>query len=229
MKRIGLLVFLAALIGSVALVWAVTGKSVSCFSYSIQINGSGNRVAEKRDVRDFTGVDAGGAVEVEITVGKDFAVELEGDDNILANITTEVRDGVLYIERKKGNYWSKSRLVARVSLPELNKLDISGASKAIVTGVRSNSFNVGVSGASKVEISGEAREVKIDVSGASKLIAENLRAERADVEASGASKAVLYVSQSINADASGASKITYLGNPPSVSKDASGASSVSAN
>lgn len=232
MKKLGLLVFIAAIVGSVALVWAVTGKAVSFvkINFSEQIKGSGNVATEKRDVRDFKGVDAGGAMRVEITVGKGFSVELEGDDNILPLVKTEVRGGVLHIERKEGSRtWTKSHLIARISMPELNELGISGASSALVTGVKSERLTINTSGASKVEISGEAREVKIDVSGASKLNGENLRTERADVEASGASKISIFASESINADASGASKVVYSGNPKSVSKDASGASSVSAN
>lgn len=230
MKKLGLLVFVIAVIGSVALVWAVTGKAFSfpSFSFGVQINGSGNVAVEKREVRDFTGVDASGAMMVEITVGRDFAVELEGDDNILPLIKTEVRNGVLHIERQsRTSFWSKNRVTARVSLPQLDNLDVSGASSATITGVKSESLDLNASGASKIEISGEARTAKIDLSGASKLNGENLRIVRADVEASGASKAIVFVSEVITADASGASKIIYLGNPTTVNKDVSGASKIS--
>lgn len=228
MKRFGLLVFLVALFGSVALVWAITGKAFSCVSFNVQISGSGDIIKEKRDVRDFRGVDAGGAMIVEITAGKDYSVELEGDDNILPLVTTEIRNGILHIERKsRTSVWTRNRLIARVTLPALDSVNISGASTATISGVNSEVFNLNASGASKIEISGEAREINVDVSGASKLNGENFRTIRAEVEASGASKATLYVSEVINADASGASKIIYFGNPPTVTKDVSGASKVS--
>lgn len=230
MKKLGFLVFIAAIVGSLALVWAITGKSVigqsSIFS---KIKGSGNIVTEKRDVKNFKGVHAGGAMQIEIAVGKDFSVELEGDDNILPLIKTEVRGDTLHFERteRRGSI-SHSRLIARITMPELNDLDISGASSANVTGVKTEGLKIDASGASKIEISGEARELIISVSGASKVMAENLKSERAKVEASGASKALIYASEAVDADASGASRIVYSGNPKSVSKDSSGASSVSA-
>jgi hypothetical protein len=230
MKKLGLLVFAVVITGSLALVWAITGKSVIGSSIiHFDIKGSGKVVTEKRDVSGFKGVHAGGAMQLEITVGKEFSVELEGDDNILPTIKTEVRGDKLYFERKESRTWSRGRVIARITMPELNDLDISGASNATVNNVKTESLKVESSGASRIEISGEARIVDVEVSGASKLDAENLKTERAKVQASGASKASVFASEAIDVDASGASRINYSGNPKSVVKDTSGASSVSAN
>ena len=229
MKKLGLLVFAVVIIGSLALVWAVTGKSVIGSSLiHFDVRGSGNVVTEKRDVSNFKGVHAGGAMQLEITAGKEFSVELEGEDNILPTIKTEVRGDKLYFERKEGRVWSRSRVTARITMPELDDLDVSGASDATVDNVETESLRLESSGASRIEISGEARSLTVAVSGASKLDAENLKTERAKVQASGASKASVFASEGVDVNASGASKINYSGNPKSVNKDASGASSISA-
>ena len=230
MKKLGLLVFAVVIVGSLALVWAITGKSVVGSSLiHFDVRGSGNTATEKRDVSGFKGIHAGGAMQLEITVGKEFSVELEGDDNILPTIKTEVRDGKLYFERKEGRIWSRGRVTARITMPELDDLDVSGASTAMASNVKTENLKLETSGASRIEISGEARSIEVEVSGASKLDADNLKTERAKIEASGASKASIFASEAIDVNASGASKIMYSGNPKSVSKDASGASSISAN
>lgn len=230
MKKLGLLVFAVAIIGSLALVWGITGKSVFGVPFfRSDVKGSGNFITEKRDLSRFKGVHAGGAMQLEITVGKDFSVELEGDDNILPLIKTEVRGDTLHFERKESRTWSRNRVIARITMPELSDLDVSGASSATANNVKAESLTIDASGASKIEISGEARVLTVDLSGASRLEAGNLKTTRANVEASGASKAVVFASEVIEADASGASRISYSGNPKSVSKDASGASSVSGN
>ena len=113
-------------------------------------------------------------------------------------------------------------------MPELIGFDLSGASRGTVTGVKTDGLKLEVSGASRINISGEVRDLNADLSGASHLEAENLKTEKTNVEASGASKATVFVIDSLNADASGASRIIYAGNPREVKKDASGASSVSA-
>lgn len=224
MKKFGFLIFAIAIIGSLALVSSVTGKSVFGF-FNFAVQGSGRIVTEKRDASGFKGVQAGGATELQITVGKDFSVELEGDDNILPLVRTEVRAGVLHIERN-GNFWSRTKLVARITMPEFDNLDLSGASRASVAGVDSNNVKLEASGASQIEISGTAQDLTASLSGASKLDAANLRALRANIDASGASKAQIFASESVTADTSGASKIVYAGNPATVNKDASGASSI---
>jgi predicted porin len=66
----------------------------------------------------------------------------------------------------------------------------------------------------------------VEVSGASKIDAESLKSKTATVDASGASKVTLFVTERLNSDASGASKIEYSGNPANVEKKTSGASSV---
>jgi hypothetical protein len=58
------------------------------------------------------------------------------------------------------------------------------------------------------------------------LDAEGLKAENANVDGSGASNASVNVIGDLKADLSGASKVTYTGNPRNLEKSTSGASSV---
>ena len=71
-----------------------------------------------------------------------------------------------------------------------------------------------------------AKELIADASGASTIDAENLKVENADVEASGASKATISATNDLKVDASGASKISYIGEPKNIKQNSSGASSV---
>ncbi len=230
MKRLGLLVFIIALVSSSMLASLVSGKSLlpGMPRIFVKIKGSGIIKSEKRDVPAFKSIDVGGAAEVEVVAGKEQSVVLEADDNILPSITTEVRGDTLHIGRKEGNFRTKNRLRVTISVPELTGMEISGATRANALNIRAENFKLRVSGASKVNVEGEARSLDVDLSGASNIDAENLRTERAAVDASGASKATVFVSDTLNAEASGASRVSYSGNPRNVNKDASGASSVSA-
>ena len=224
MKRLSFLVFVAALAISFTLMWACTGQTGLGIE---QISGSGNLKTEKRELAGFKKIQAGGAIALEVISGKEFSVEIEADDNILPHIKTEVRGDTLHIERENKLNFSNNRLTARISLPELNGLDLSGASRAQVSGVATDDLKLQASGASEIKISGAAKDVDADLSGASRLEAENLQAEEASIDASGASRATVFATREIEAEASGASNITYSGNPKSVNKNASGASSIS--
>ncbi len=229
MKKIGILIFIIAII--VGVVFAnlfsfgrVTGQIFN-FSFQSRIKGSGVIRTEERNASDFTGVDVGGVFQVEIIAGKDFSVAVEGDDNLLQYITTEVNGGVLHIETTE-RINSESPLRILISAPDIESINASGASKISLAGVKNSSLEIDTSGASKLKVEGETGDIRVEVSGASSIDAESLKAKTAEVEASGASSVRVFVTDRLVSDASGASKVSYTGNPSSVEKNTSGASSV---
>ncbi len=232
MKKIGLLIFGAALIMGVVVANIFsfgTPSSQGIFSFSFNfkgVKGSGQTATEARDVRDFKGVDVGSVFKVEVTAQADYAVEIEGDDNLLQYVKTEVRGGTLHIKTTR-KIKPTSPIRVRVSAPAIDNLDISGAAEVTVNNVRSEKLTVDSSGASKIYINGDAAKLNADVSGATKIDAEKLNVVDANIDASGASSVTVNVSGTLNGDASGASRIIYTGAPTSVKKDTSGAGSVS--
>ncbi|CAN5470875.1 head GIN domain-containing protein [soil metagenome] len=219
MKKFGLAVF--ALSMSIGLVSAISCNYVNL----IGVQGSGNVQSEKRNISGFSKIDAGGAVNVEVTAQKDFDVVVEADDNLLQYIKTEVSGETLKIF-SEGRISPKTKVNVKISMPELTDLDISGASNAVVANIRTDSLQLEASGASKIKIDGVVKSVQADASGASKIDAESLQAENADVDSSGASSVTVSPSNDLNADATGASSVYYTGEPKNVKQNSSGASSV---
>lgn len=231
MKKIGLLIFAAAaLIGVVFANFLSFGKiqspGIFKVSWGSGVRGSGNVVTENRNITGFRKVEVGGVFTVEVVAGKEFSVQVEADDNLVPLIKTEVEDGVLEISAEK-RIRSSSKLIVRVTAPEIEHVDVGGAAKASVSGIKNNDFSAHTSGASKLSVSGETANAKIEVSGASKIDAAGLKTGNAEIDASGASKVTIDVSGDLKADASGASKINYTGTPRNIEKHTSGASKVS--
>jgi|CXWL01.1.fsa_nt_gi HSP20 family molecular chaperone IbpA len=231
MKKFGFIIFATALIVGLVVTnlfsfGRVTDKFFN-FSFNFKgVRGSGNMATEKRDLSDFHSVDVSGVFQVEIAAQTEFSVEVEADDNLLPLIETKIRNGVLHIETTR-KVKTENPLRIRISAPNIEKIESSGATTVSLTGLSNEGLEVDSSGASKVKISGETARLNIDVSGATKVDAEGLTAENATVEASGASHVNVNVTGNLRTDASGASKITYTGSPKDVVKKASGASSVS--
>lgn len=224
MKKIGFIIFLVTLaVGSILSVKSGFGKFHINFKGGVQ--GSGNSRTEVRNVSGFEGIRTGGAVNIEVSVQKDFKVEVEADDNLLEHVKTETSGSTLRIYTE-GNISPKSRINVKISMPEINELEISGASNAIISNVKSDSIKIEANGASKIKIDGEAKNLELEVSGASKVEAEDLKVERADVDASGASKVTVSPINELKADASGASSIYYTGELKDVDSKTSGAASV---
>ncbi|MFZ1700085.1 MAG: head GIN domain-containing protein [Pyrinomonadaceae bacterium] len=228
MKKIGVLIFGAALVvGLIAATMSSFGRiGDKVFSFRVgAVKGSGNVATDRRDLTDFHGVDVSGVFKVEIVAQKEFGVEIEADDNLLPLIETELRRGVLHISTD-GKISPSNLLVVRISAPDIDKLDISGAAEVTLTELKNSELSIDSSGASKINVSGETAKLTIDISGATKVNAEGLEAENVNVDASGASKASVNVTGSLRADASGASKIEYSGSPADVVKKSNGAGSV---
>ena len=230
MKKIGIIIFIIAVIIGITFAnffaWGKTSVKFPRFSVGFgSVQGSGNIQTEKRNLADFNAIEVGGAVEVEVVAQKDFSVEVEADDNLLQFIKTEVSGDTLKISTEK-HFSTRNPIRVRISAPDIENLEVSGASKLALLNLKNDSLRVDASGASKIKVDGETKNLEIELSGASRLDAENLKSENADVDASGASNATIYVSNDLNADLSGASSVNYSGNPKNTVKKTSGASSV---
>jgi len=109
------------------------------------------------------------------------------------------------------------------------KLELSGAANVRIDNVNSQEQDFGLSGASNIDIKSASNTQKVDVdaSGASNFRGKNLTTKRAHFEASGASHIEAAVTETLDANASGASSVEYYGSPKART-DASGASHVNA-
>ncbi len=227
MKKIGIIVFISALLlGAVfANIFSFGKISFTGFSFSRGIKGSGNVQTEKREVSNFKAVEVGGVFKVEITAQNDFDVQIEADDNLLQYIKTEIDGETLEISTSK-RISTKNPIIVKIGAPNIENLEVSGASRVVLGNLNNDSLKIDLSGASKVDAEGTTENLTVELSGASRLNAENLQAENVSVDASGASKADVFASDKLKADLSGASKVAYSGSPKDLIKKTSGASKI---
>ena len=217
MKRV--LVFL---ILSIACLLTVS----SCRYVGKGVRGSGNRKAEKRELAAFKSVEAAGAFEVNIVCQQSQTFEIEGDDNLLPLIKTDVNDGNLRIHSDT-QYNASKPIAIRISIPDLEKYTSAGAGDVHVSGVKNDQLVFSNTGAANIEASGQTKFVDIKSSGAGNIETEKLQAERAKVSVAGAANIDVYASQQLDVSVSGIGSVTYSGNPPVVNKSVSGIGSVS--
>lgn len=151
------------------------------------------------DVTAFNAVNASGAMHLSIMQGEQNLTVTTPDE-----VNIEVVDSVLILSAKDGE--SDGYHFAEIYVPELTSLSLSGASYAEVTGIY--------------------KDVNYVISGASKLDAEDAPTDIVHVNCSGASKALVHANNEIWAQASGASKIVYSGQPTVKHTMAVGASKI---
>jgi Putative auto-transporter adhesin, head GIN domain len=225
MKKFGFIVFIIALFIGIASAFNTSfGSCQFNFDFNNKIVGSGISKTEQRNVSNFTKIEVSGALNVEVVTNKDFNVTVEADDNLLSQIKTEL-DGDTLKVYSKGWLSTKTKINIKISMPNLDGIEVSGASNVTASNLENEDLEIELSGASKLKIDGKTTNAKFDVSGASKFDGENLEIENAEIDNSGASSVLVSVTKNLTADTSGASKVTYIGNP-AVEKSVSGASSI---
>jgi len=177
-----------------------------------QVVGSGNGQVQKRDVPSFDSISTEGALDIKVVCQKPQTLEVEGDDNILPLISTEVSNQVLHI-RILHNYSVQDSIKLRISVPNLNFLSVSGAGKIDVSGLKNDKFEMDVNGAPTLRVSGETKFADIDARGAGKIDAHNLLATRALVDSKGVARVEVHAIEELNVDISGPSHVIYEGSP----------------
>lgn len=228
MKKLGIIAFICALIlgAFFANVFSFGKLSFTGFSFSRGIKGSGNVQTEKRELASFKNIEVGGVFKVEITAQTDFDVRIEADGNLLQYVETEIDGETLEISTSK-RISTKNPIIVRIGAPDIEHLEVSGASSLVLGNVNNDSLRVDLSGASNVKVEGTTKNLVMELSGASRVSAENLQAENVSIDASGASKADVFASNRLEADLSGACKVNYSGSPKDLIKKTSGASKIS--
>ena len=199
--------------------------SSSCSWNSIQ--GSGVEATQHRDVPAFTRVQIDGSADLVARAGAEQALSLRGDDNLLQFVTTDVRDGVLYIGMQQGNSYSFYRdLVVELSAPTLESLEIHGSSDADLTGLSGQEFAVWVQGSGDVRAAGQVERLSANVYGSGDLALQGLHARTAQVQISGSGDVELDVAETLSVQVSGSGDVRYHGSP-STKVHISGSGSVS--
>ncbi len=198
------------------------------------VSGSGDVVTREMEFAGFDRIVASHAFNVEIRQGDSFRVVIRIDDNLEQYLQVHKQGRALRIGLQPDiSIQGRVTLEAEITMPELTGLDVSGASSVTIAGfesaeafeaelsgastlrgsIQSGDARMDISGASYVDLTGSVGDLTLDISGASTADLGGFSVNDADVEASGASKVTVKAGGRLDADASGASKVYYLGNP----------------
>lgn len=222
--------------------------AISCFSFQM-VGPKGKYTKESRNVGDFTAVAVSNGMEVIITQGAEYSLEIETYDNIHQYIETEVSGGKLHIYRQDHIQFSGNPdIKINITAPTLKSIAGSGGSRIIFNGefkeerldcaisgggkifgkLNLQSLNLSLSGGSRSELSGNASEVSLAASGGSKALHFDLNSQKYSIAISGGGSAQIDVSESLSVVASGGSRVKYRGTPRLSKVSTSGGSSINA-
>jgi hypothetical protein len=202
------------------MVLCVISLVAGCDSFGVSsVTGSGNIVTQAVDYlveSGFDKLDVSDGFTVSIRQSGGYGVVIRIDDNLEKYLEVAKKGSTLNIGLKpnRPSTLRNATLQADVTMPELTGLDMSGGSHCTASGFESTrALRFELSGGSGVTFSGSAGDVTIDASGGSQVDLSSFVAANADVETSGGSQVTVNVTGRLDADASGGSKVYYLGSP----------------
>ncbi len=212
-----------------------------------KVKGNGNVITENRSVGSFEGLEVAGSFDVYLIKGKEGDMTIQGDENLMEYLETEVNNGNLKIKWKKGySINTRSNFTVTLSVEEINELSLSGSGKiegkiplksdhfsTSVSGsgdltlhIEANVLEVGVSGSGNMDLTGVVNEFDASVSGSGDIDAKNMKCKIANLKISGSGGAYLDVSDELVARVSGSGDIRYKGDPAKQDIKVSGSGNV---
>ncbi|MCB2112698.1 MAG: DUF2807 domain-containing protein [Parvularculaceae bacterium] len=178
---------------------------------------AGETMSRTYDVRDFSSIEISGAYELDVAVGGEYGVRLEGPSKEMERALVKVADGALVLASRK-HRGDRDGLKASVTMPALDRLSVSGIVDADIRGVDAAGFKMNLSGVGEVDIQGRCRSLHARVSGVGELDAKSFECASVDVSLSGMGEASVYARERAKAEVSGMGEINIYGSPKTVDK-----------
>lgn len=209
------------------------------------VRGSGNLETESRDVSGFNKIELNGAGQLIITQGSTETLEIQAEDNILPELTSEVEGDTLVLGYKDQT-WRRSilpteKIVYTLTVIDLTKftfngagdlemdsletssleLNINGAGNIKIKELLAEELSVTISGTGSINIAGEVESQDITIEGAGNYQSEDLQSQTAFIQVNGLGNSKLWVLESLDITINGSGSVDYYG-APDVTQDING-------
>jgi len=215
------------------------------------VKGNGKKVTVDRTVSEYDALAVSGWFDVDLVEGKEGELTLEGEENLLEYIITEVENGKLIIKVEKGVNLkpSSSSDGIRITVPveSIDAVSMSGSgdivgkktikssnfktamsgSGDITLDIETESITAAMSGSGDMNLSGSTRNFEATISGSGDIKAYDLEADNVEATVSGSADIKVTAKEMLKARVSGSGDISYRGNPKKVDTKTSGSGDIS--
>jgi hypothetical protein len=189
------------------------------------LTGSGVSASEDRSLLPFSAVELAGSNQVAIRHGPAQNVTVRGDDNLLDEVTTEVRNGRLVVS-ERAPFRSVKGMRVDVTIPTLDSVALSGSGLISIEGIDTDVLNVSAAGSGVVIGSGRADRVDALLSGSGDLQLQQVLARDARAVVSGSGRIWVRAARLLVASVPGAGVVVYSGTPATLRQRVSGSGAV---
>jgi hypothetical protein len=213
----------------------IFSTSLSAQVFNKNIKGNGKIITENRSLADYDKISVAGAFDVNLVKGKEGAISIEAEENLMEYIETEVENGHLKIHPKNGGYQLKSTKTIVITVPfesieavslagsgTVSSMDVLNFSDLTLKLAGSGAINLSVSaknlyskiaGSGNIELSGNADEFNGEITGSGDIDAYNLKATVSHISITGSGNVKVHAVSEIHAKTVGSGDVIFTGNP----------------
>ena len=152
-----------------------------------RFKGEGPIVKKTLNLNSFHSITINSSMDVKLKQGATQSVVAEGNSNIIERIKTEVSNGTWKADLMKGNY-SFKKLIVHITIPNLEKLKISGSGDIMVDHFETDNLGIYINGSGDIAFNNGLhidRELDIAVSGSGDIMVKDLNVQSTNCRISG--------------------------------------------
>ncbi len=215
-----------------------------------KIKGNGNMTTITRSTSDYDGIKCAGSFDYILVAGTEGNITLEGEENLLEYIVTEVKGGNLIVKTENNvNLRTSKGKTIKITIPfkDINNVSLAGSgdlwnedkitstnldvalagSGDVVLNVEASSIVGKLAGSGDLTLKGNTNELEAKVSGSGDFHGFNLQSNHTNVAVAGSGDAEVVSNISLKARVAGSGDIEYRGNPKTEDTKVAGSGSIS--
>jgi hypothetical protein len=179
------------------------------------IDGNGQLIEENRDVSSFNSIEVVGDIDIKLTAGDHYSINVRTHSNIMPYLITELEGQTLKVTYDTDTRVVNARSAVVVTMPKLKGLYLVGDATIITSGdFQGEVLELSATGNGKLIVgSGKYEELKCLNTGQCQIKAFDLEVDEAAVSLHGNGNTEVRVHELLKATINGNGKIYYKGNP----------------
>jgi len=189
-----------------------------------RVVGTGSPRVDARSMGSFSAIEFSGAIDGIVEVGGLGEVIVDGDENLLPYLLTEVRGDTLHVRVERG-YSLDPMPKVTVHIPNLASLRLKGSGDIAATNADSPELALSIAGSGTMRVEGVCDSLDISISGSGEVHCFDLEADRVDISIAGSGDIEVRAREALAVDISGSGDVRYRGDP-SVEKSVAGSGDI---
>jgi len=234
---------------SILIIACLLFASTSCAQWGKSIKGNGNMTTVTRTTSDYDGVKCAGSFDYVLVEGTEGNITIEGEENLIEYIVTEIKNGALVVKVKNDvNLKTSRNKPIKITIPfkEIENVSLAGSgdlwndnvlasdnldisltgSGDIILNIKASKTKASITGSGDVTLKGTSNKLEASVTGSGDFYGFDLEVNDTDVSVTGSGDAKVVCNENLKARVTGSGDIMYKGNPKTEDTKVAGSGSI---